>query len=195
MMQQPTLTIHRDDDREVPPAGEYAIDQAHTSVEFVVRHMMISNVRGRFREVWGTITVDEVPERSHVEVHINAVSLDTGIRERDRHLRSPDFFDVERYPTIRFNSTKIEPARPGAWAVTGDLTILDVTRPVTLQVSFEGANASSIGDERIAFTATAEVNREDWRLTWNQALEAGGVLVGKKARIDISVEAMPSGRA
>jgi polyisoprenoid-binding protein YceI len=194
MIQQRTITVHRRYDREVPPAGEYAVDQAHASVEFVVRHMMISNVRGRFREVWGTITVDEVPECSHVEVHINAVSLDTGIRERDRHLRSPDFFDVERYPTIRFNSTKIEPAHPGAWAVTGDLTILDVTRPVTLQVSFEGANASATGDERIAFSATAEVSRGDWGLTWNQALEAGGVLVGKKARIDINVEAVPSGR-
>ena len=193
MTQQPTTTL-RGNDREAPPAGDYALDQAHTSVEFVVRHMMISNVRGRFGEVWGTITVDEVPERSHVEVQITAASLDTGIGERDRHLRSSDFFDVERHPIIGFNSTEIEPAHPGAWAVTGDLTILDVTRPVRLQVSFGGAYAEATGRERIAFTATAEVNREDWGLTWNQALEAGGVLVGKKARIDINVEAVSSSR-
>jgi polyisoprenoid-binding protein YceI len=191
MMQQRTISVLRTvDDRQVPLAGEYAIDQAHTSVEFVVRHMMISNVRGRFREVSGTITVDEVPERSHVEVDINAVSIDTGIGERDRHLRSPDFFDVERHPTIRFKSTKVELAPSGAWVVTGDLTILDVTRPVTLQLSFEGANASATGGERIAFSAAAEVNREDWGLTWNQALEAGGVLIGKKARIEINLEAV-----
>jgi polyisoprenoid-binding protein YceI len=194
MMQQRTITVlGGGDDREVPVSGEYVIDQAHTSVEFVVRHMMISNVRGRVRKVSGTITVGEVPERSHVEVEINTVSLDTGIRERDRHLRSPDFFDVERHPTIHFRSTKLEPATSGAWVVTGELTMMDVTHPVTLQVSFEGANASATGGERIAFTAAAEVNREDWGLTWNQALEAGGVLVGKKARIEINVEAVRSG--
>ena len=171
-------------------AGTWVVDPVHSEVSFVVRHMMISNVRGRFREVSGTITVDEVPERSHVEVELNAVSIDTGIRERDRHLRSPDFFDVERYPTIRFKSTKVEPACSGAWVVTGDLTILDVTRPVTLQLSFEGANASANGEERIAFSAVAEVNREDWGLTWNQGLEAGGVLIGKKARIEVNLEAV-----
>jgi polyisoprenoid-binding protein YceI len=193
MVQQRTITVLRScDGRDIPAAGEFTIDQAHTSVEFVVRHMMISNVRGRFREASGTITVDEMPERSHVEVEINAASLDTGILERDRHLRSPDFFDVARHPTIRFKSTKVEPTPSGAWVVTGDLTIADVTRPVTLQVTFEGANASATDGERIAFTAAAEVNREDWGLTWNQALEAGGVLVGKKARIEVNVEAKPS---
>ena len=191
MIRQRTISLLRTvDDRQVPLAGEYAVDRAHTSVEFVVRHMMISNVRGRFREVSGTITVDEVPERSHVEVDINAVSIDTGIGERDRHLRSPDFFDVERHPTLRFKSTKVEPVPSGAWVVTGDLTIFDVTRPVTLQLSFEGANASATGEERIAFSAVAEVNREDWGLTWNQALEAGGVLIGKKARIEVNLEAV-----
>ena len=193
MSLQRTISILRTvDDRQVPLAGEYAIDPAHTSVEFVVRHMMISNVRGRFREVSGTITVDDVPEHSHVEVEFNAASVDTGIGERDRHLRSPDFFDAERYPTICFRSTKVEPGPSGFWEVTGDLTILDVTRPVILEVAFEGANASANGGQRIAFTATAEVNREDWGLTWNQAIEAGGVLVGKNARIDVNVEAVAS---
>ncbi len=193
MSQQRTISVLRTvDDRQVPRAGEYVIDPAHTSVEFVVRHMMISNVRGRFREVSGTITVDEMPERSHVEVEFRAASVDTGIGERDRHLRSPDFFDAERHPTIRFRSTKVEPGPSGFWDVTGDLTILDVTRPVILEVAFEGANASATGGERIAFTAAADVNREDWGLIWNQALEAGSVLVGKMARIDVNVEAVSS---
>ncbi len=196
MMQQLTIGVLRTvDDRRVPLAGEYVIDPKHTSVEFIGRHLMISNVRGRFHEVSGTITVDEVPDRSHVEVDLKAASLDTGLRERDRHLRSPDFFDAERHPTIRFRSTKVEPAPSGVWAVTGDLTILDVTRPVILQVTFEGANAWATDGERIAFTATAEVTREDWGLTWNHVLEAGGVLVGKKARIDVNVEAVSSSRA
>jgi polyisoprenoid-binding protein YceI len=157
--------------------------------------MMISNVRGRFREVSGTITVDEVPERSHVEVELNAASVDTGIGERDRHLRSADFFDADRYPTIRFESTKVEPAPSGGWAVTGDLTILDVTRPIVLQVTFEGGHASPTGVERIAFIAEAEVDRDDWGLTWNQAFEAGHVLIGKTARIEVNLEAVPSRRA
>jgi polyisoprenoid-binding protein YceI len=196
MSPQRTISVLRTvNDRQVPLAGEYAIDPAHTSVEFVVRHMMISNVRGRFRDVSGTITVDEMPERSHVEVVLNAASVDTGIGERDRHLRSPDFFDAERYPTIRFRSTKVEPDPDGAWAVTGDLTVLDVTRPIILQVTFEGANASATDGERIAFTAAAEVNRDDWGLTWNQAFEAGHVLIGKQARIDVNVEAVSSSRA
>ncbi len=195
MMQQLTIGVLRTvDDRRVPLAGEYVIDPKHTSVEFIGRHLMISNVRGRFHEVSGTITVDEVPDRSHVEVDLKAASLDTGLRERDRHLRSPDFFDVERHPTIRFRSTKVDAVPSGAWAMTGDLTIRDVTRPVTLQVLFEGANGSTGGD-RIAFTAVGEVNREDWGLTWNEALEAGGVLVGKKARIEVNVEAVASDRA
>ena len=193
MSPQRTISVLRTvDDRQIPLAGEYAVDPAHTSVEFVVRHMMISNVRGRFRDVSGTITVDEVPERSHVEVAFKAASIDTGIGERDRHLRSPDFFDVERYPTIHFRSTKVEPAPARRWVVTGDLTILDVTHPVILQVRFEGANASATDGERIAFTAAGEVNREDWGLTWNKGLEAGGVLVGKTAWIEVNVEAVAS---
>jgi polyisoprenoid-binding protein YceI len=178
------------DDREIPVAGEYAIDPAHTSVEFVGRHLMITKVRGRFRDVSGAVTIDNEPERSHVEVELKAASLDSGNPDRDAQLRSPDFFDVEQYPTITFRSTKVEAVASGNWAVTGDLTVRDVTRPVTLQVEFDGANTSPIGDERIAFSAATEIDREDWGLTWNMALETGGVLVGKKVRIELNIQAV-----
>jgi len=194
MTQQLLSVLRTYEDREIPVAGEYAIDPTHSSVEFIGRHLMITKVRGRFPEVSGTITIDDVPERSHVEVEIEVASLDTGNTQRDDHLRSPDFFHVERHPTIGFRSTKVEPGKSGAWAVTGDLTVRDVTRPVTLQVDFEGANASPIGDQRVAFSATTEVDREDWGLTWNMALETGGVLVGKRVRIELNVQAVATAR-
>jgi polyisoprenoid-binding protein YceI len=171
-------------------AGEYAIDPAHTSVEFIGRHLMITKVRGRFPEVSGTIIIDDEPEKSRVDVELKVATLETGNPDRDGHLRSPDFFDAEKYPTISFRSTKVEASTSGTWAVTGDLTVRDVTRQVTLQVDFDGANASPIGDERIAFSAATEVDREDWGLTWNLALETGGVLVGKKVRIELNVQAI-----
>ena len=137
-----TLSVLRThDDREIPVAGEYAIDPAHTSVEFIGRHLMITKVRGRFPEVSGTITIDDQPERSHVEVNLEVASLDTGNPDRDGHLRSPDFFDADTYPTITFRSTNVEPGSSGTWAVTGDLTVRDITRPITLQVDFDGAAA------------------------------------------------------
>jgi polyisoprenoid-binding protein YceI len=178
------------EDREIPAAGEYAIDPAHSSVEFVGRHLMITKVRGRFPDVSGTITIDDVPERSHVDVEIQVASIDTGSDQRDEHLRSPDFFHAEQHPTITFRSTKVEPGKSGRWAVTGDLTVRDVTRPVTLDVEFEGGAASPFGDQRVAFSASTDVNREDWGLTWNVALETGGVLVGKQIRIELNVQAV-----
>ena len=190
-MSQRLLSVLRTrDDREVPVAGEYTIDPSHTSVEFVGRHLMITKVRGRFPDVSGIITIDDEPERSHVEVEIGVASLDTGDAQRDAHLTSADFFDADTFPTIGFRSTKVEASRSGTWNVTGDLTVRDVTRPVTLHVEFDGANASPIGDERIAFSATTDVDREDWGLTWNVALETGGVLVGKKVRIELNVQAV-----
>ncbi|MGH9287902.1 MAG: YceI family protein [Acidimicrobiales bacterium] len=186
-----TLSIVRThDDREIPVAGVYTIDPAHTSVEFVGRHLMITKVRGRFPEVLGTITIDEEPERSRVEVEVNVASVDTGNADRDAHLRSADFFDADTYPTIAFNSTNVEASESGTWLVTGDLTVRDVTRPVTLQVDFDGAATSPAGDQRISFSAAADVNREDWGLTWNMALETGGVLVGRNARIELNVQAV-----
>ena len=194
-MSQQTLSILRTwDGREIPVAGEYTIDPAHTSVEFVGRHLMITKVRGRFPEVSGAITINDEPERSHVEVELDVASLDTGNPDRDAHLRSADFFNAEQYPTISFRSTNVEATAAGTWAVTGDLTVRDVTRPITLQVDFDGANASPMGDERIAFSAAADVDREDWGLTWNVALESGGLLVGKKVRIELNVQAVAAAR-
>jgi polyisoprenoid-binding protein YceI len=193
-MTQQISVLRRRDDREIPVAGTYTIDPTHTSVEFIGRHLMITKVRGRLPDVSGTITIDDEPTRSHVEVEIQVATLDTGDAQRDDSLRSVDFFDVEHYPTITFRSTQVEPGTSETWMVTGDLTVRGVTRPVTLEVDFDGANASPFGDERIAFSAATDVNREDWGLTWNVALETGGVLVGKKVRIELNVQAVASAR-
>lgn len=194
-MTQLLSILRTHDDREIPAPGKYAIDPAHTSVEFIGRHLMITKVRGRFPEVSGTITIDDEPERSHVEVELQVASLDTGNSDRDGQLRSPDFFNADEYPAITFRSTEVEAGTSGTWALTGDLTVRDVTRPITLEVDFDGANVSPIGDERIAFSAAAEVDREDWGLTWNMALETGGVLVGKKVRIELNVQAVAAARS
>ncbi|MEY2580676.1 MAG: hypothetical protein QOE09_525 [Ilumatobacteraceae bacterium] len=195
-MSQRTLSILRThDDREIPVAGVYAIDPMHSTVEFIGRHLMITKVRGRFTDVSGAITIDDEPEKSHVEVELQVASVDTGIADRDGHLRSADFFNADEYPTITFKSTKVEAGRSGTWDVTGDLTVRDVTRPITLEVDFDGANASPMGDERIAFSAATEVDREDWGLTWNVALETGGVLVGKKIRIELNVQAVAAAKS
>src|SRR5438309_3712784 len=177
-------------DQVIPVAGVYEIDGAHTSVEFVGRHLMITKVRGRFSDVRGQITIAEEPTKSHVEVEIGVASVSTGNGDRDAHLRSGDFFDAEQYPTITFASTGVKPVRDNTWEVVGDLTVHGTTKPVTLQVDFDGGGASPMGDERIGFSAATEVNREDFGLTWNVALETGGLLVGKVARIELAVQAI-----
>jgi len=190
-MAQQALTVLRSyDRREIPVAGTYGIDPSHTSVEFVGRHLMITKVRGRFPDVSGTITIDDDPALSHVEVVLEVATVDTGNADRDNHLRSADFFDAERYPTITFRSTNVKEGPAGTWNVTGDLTVREITRPVTLEVDFDGASVSPLGDERIAFSAATEVDREAWGITWNVALETGGVLVGKKVRIELNVQAV-----
>jgi polyisoprenoid-binding protein YceI len=189
-MTQQINVLRTRDDREIPVAGTYTIDPTHTSVEFIGRHLMITKVRGRLPDVSGTITIADEPTDSRVEVEIQVATLDTRDAQRDESLRSPDFFDVEHYPTITFRSTKVEPGASATWMLTGDLTVRGVTRAVTLEVDFDGANASPFGDERIAFSAATDVNREDWGLTWNVALETGGVLVGKKVRIELNVQAV-----
>jgi polyisoprenoid-binding protein YceI len=174
---------------QVPAPGIYDIDSKHTSVEFVARHLMISKVRGRFTDVEGTITVGEVPEESSVEVKIGAGSVSTGEEQRDAHLRSGDFFNVEVHPHWTFKSTAV--AQDGDdWKVTGDLTISGVTKPVVLDVEFEGANLTPWGTAALGFSASTEIDREQWGLTYNQVLETGGVMVGKKIRIELSVEAV-----
>jgi polyisoprenoid-binding protein YceI len=151
----------------------------------------VSKVRGRFSGFEGNLTVSEVPEESHVEVTIDATSISTGNPDRDAHLRSADFFDVEHHPTLEFRSTAVEHVRDDEWKVAGDLTIRGVTRPVELHVEFNGAATTPWNTTAIGFAAWTEVDREDWGLTWNAALETGGVVVSKKVRIELEVEANP----
>lgn len=174
----------------VPEPGTYAVDTGHTTVEFVGRHLMITKVRGRFTDFAGEIVIGEAPADSSVEVTIRAASVDSSDEKRDGHLRSPDFLNVEQYPTITFRSTSVDLGRDGSAKVTGDLTLRDVTRPVVLDVEFDGAQADPWGGQRLGFSAHADIDREDWGLTWNVALETGGVLVGKKIRLEFNVEAV-----
>ena len=178
------------DGREAPPAGTWQIDPSHSEIQFSVRHMMISKVRGRFREFAGTIEIGERPEDSRVDVVIEAASIDTRDRTRDEHLRSADFLDVERFPEVRFTSTSAGPGEKDRWDVTGDLTVRDVTRPVVLHVEFSGGTVDPWGNLRAGFLADAEIDREEFDITWNHALEAGGFLVGRGVRVEIDVEAI-----
>jgi polyisoprenoid-binding protein YceI len=183
---QPTRTV---DGRPAPQPGTFALDAAHTTVGFVARHLMVSKVRGSFGQVSGEITIGEDPLDSRVQARIAAASIDTGQSDRDHHLRAADFLDVERFPELTFASRRVL-RRGDDYVVVGDLTIREVTREVELAVEFEGLARNPWGKEVIAFTATTEIDREEFGITWNQALETGGVLVGKKVRIEISAEAV-----
>lgn len=192
MTATPTTLTREFEGSTLPAPGTYQIDSSHTSVEFVARHLMISKVRGRFDDVSGVVTIGEVPEESRVEVTIDAGSLSTKDTQRDAHLRSPDFFDVETFPTLSFSSTGVEHTGDGRFRLAGELTIRGVTKPVVLDGEFEGASVTPWGTSAIGFTASTEVDREEWGLNWNQALETGGVLVGKRVKIELSVEATPA---
>lgn len=175
-------------------AETWNIDPAHTSVEFVVKHMMFTTVRGRFKDVKGTVSVDEKnPGRSTVTAEIAAASIDTGAADRDKHLRSADFLDVEKHPTITFRSKRVEGAmgkEGDRFKVTGDLTIRGTTMEVTLDVTFEGRGKDPWGNQRAGARATTEIDRREWGLKWNQALETGGILVGNNVRIEIEAQAV-----
>ncbi len=169
----------------------WTFDPAHTSVSFSARHMMVTTVRGSFGTPTGKLVFDpEHPENSFVEAVIDTTTVSTGVADRDNHLRSADFLDVANFPTMAFKSTKVEVTSDDEARVTGDLTIRGVTHPVTLTVEYLGALNSPFGDKRAGFAATAKINREDWGLTWNVAVEAGGVLVSKDIKISIDVEAV-----
>jgi polyisoprenoid-binding protein YceI len=174
----------------IPTPGKFEIDPAHTRVGFVARHMMVSKARGSFTSATGSIVVTEDPLESHVDVSIDAASIDTGVADRDGHLRSPDFLNVEQWPTLTFKSKRVVGLSGGEFKLVGDLTIRDVTREVELDVEFEGLAKSPWGQEVIGFSATTEIDREEFGITWNQALETGGVLVGKKVKIEIGAEAV-----
>ena len=176
------------DGTEVPGAGDYELDGSHSHVGFSVRHMMVSKTKGRFAEVKGTIHIAEDPLESSVEVEIPVASIDTRDEARDGHLRSADFFDAEQHPLLRYRSTSVTPVAKDRWRVDGELTVRGVTQPVPLDVTFEGGAKDPWGGSRIGFTARADLDREAFGLTWNQALETGGVLVGKQVRIEIEAE-------
>lgn len=171
-----------------PAAGTYAIDPSHTHVGFKVRHLMVSKVRGRFADFEGTVTIAPEPLESSVEVAVQLISIDTRDAGRDEHLRSADFFDTANHPTMTFRSTGVRETGGGRYAVDGELSLLGITKPLTLDATFDGSARDPWGGERAGFTATAELDREDFGLTWNQSLETGGVLVGKKIEIEIEAE-------
>lgn len=176
---------------ELPAAGPWAVDQSHSSIEVVARHMMISKVRGLFERFSGTIEVAEVPEESSVEFRIDAASIHTADERRDAHLRGEDFLDTERYPELVFRSTAVEQGKSGHWLVTGDLTVRDVTRPLTLDVELEGVG-NAYGGPRLVLSSAFEIDREAYGLTWNMALETGGVLVGKQMKVELNIQAVPA---
>jgi polyisoprenoid-binding protein YceI len=166
------------------------IDTAHSLVEFSVRHMLLSKVKGRFTGISGTVVdAGEDPKRSSVKAAIDVTSLITGDPQRDEHLRSADFFDVAKYPSMTFESRRITGSRD-TFTVTGDLTIHGQTREVTLDVTFNGTGANPLGQTVAGFTAETKINRKDFGLNWNMALEAGGFLVGDEAKVSIEVEAV-----
>jgi len=174
----------------IPTAGTFTIDPAHTRVGFVARHLMVSKVRGSFTAAKGTVTIAEDPLKSTVDIEIDAASIDTGVPDRDGHLKSADFLNVEVHPVLTFKSTSIIGFKNNEFRLLGDLTIRGVAKEVELDVEFEGYAKSPWGQEVIGFSATTEIDREEWDITWNQALETGGVLVGKKIKIEIGAEAI-----
>jgi polyisoprenoid-binding protein YceI len=174
--------------RTMPETGTWAIDPAHTVVSFSARHLVAAKVRGALRTFSGTITIGDTPEASSVEVTIDAASIDTGVEDRDTHLRSADFLDVATHQTLEFRSTAVRSAGDG-YEVSGDLTIRDTTRPITLTMEYLGIATDPWGNEKALFSAGTTLNREDWGLTWNQALETGGWLVGKSVVLEIEVQA------
>lgn len=185
----PTHTLTRTvNGAALPRVGRWDIDPEHTSAEFVARHLMVTKVRGAFGTLAGYIDVAENPEESQVEIVIVAASVSTGAEDRDTHIKSEDFFDVESYPEIRFVSTAVQPSG-GSWKLTGDLTIKGVTKPVILDFEFHGISDDPWGNSKAAFSASTAVMREEWGLNWNAALDSGGVLVSKKIIIEFEVQA------
>jgi polyisoprenoid-binding protein YceI len=172
----------------IPPAGTYELDVVHTVVGFVARHML-SKVRGQFTEFTGTIEVGESPEDSRIDVEIKAGSITTHTEKRDEHLTSGDFLEIEKHPVLTFKSTAVRPTGGDSFELDGDLTIKDITRPVTLAGEFLGWGPDMEGEAMFAGSAKTTIDREDWDMTWNMAVETGGFLVGKRVDLEIEVEA------
>lgn len=172
-------------------ARRWKIDPTHSQVEFAAKHMMITTVKGTFPDLAGTITLDPAtPSASSVEVTIQAASLTTRAADRDTHLKSADFLEVEAHPTITFRSTRVAGDLQGNFTVAGDLTLRGTTREVTLDANFEGQGKDPWGGERVSFVATTALDRRDFGLTWNAALETGGVLVSHEVKVTLEVQAV-----
>ncbi|MFD8818726.1 YceI family protein [Streptomyces sp. NPDC059627] len=171
--------------------GDYTIDPAHTTLGFVARHAMVTNVKGSFQEFEGTLHLDgEDPSKSTASLDIKMDSITTGSADRDGHLKSADFFKTDEFPTMTFRSTEAEALGGEDYRITGDLTILGVTKPVTIDLEFNGAAKDPFGNERVGFEGKAEIKRSDWGVSWNAALETGGVLVSDKIKLNFDISAI-----
>jgi polyisoprenoid-binding protein YceI len=175
---------------EVPLPGTYALDAAHSHVGFAIRHLMVSKVRGQFAKFSGTVAIGEDPADSSVEVDVELESINTNDEKRDAHLRSADFFNTDVHRTMTFRSTGLRRGKGDTWIVTGHLTLNDVTRPIDFEVTYEGSATSPWGTTSIGFSAKGKLDREDFGVNWNQALEAGGFVLGKEVTLEIEAEAV-----
>jgi polyisoprenoid-binding protein YceI len=175
---------------ELPQTGDWVVDPAHSSIEAVARHMVVTKVRGHFEEFSGTVHIDEDPAKSWAEASIKASSINTNAPDRDAHLRSPDFLNADEYPELSFKSTRLSHKSGRRFDVVGDLTIRGETHPVTLDVQFGGVVTDPFGQVKALFSASTKLERETWGINWNQALEAGGVLVSKTLDIEIEIQAI-----
>ncbi|MFB6985022.1 YceI family protein [Streptomyces sp. NPDC056178] len=171
--------------------GDYTIDPAHSSIGFTVRHAMVTNVRGSFGEHEGSLKLDgHNPANSTASIDVKIASVDTGIADRDGHLVSGDFFDAEKFPLMTFRSTQAEQLGGDAYRISGDLTIKDVTRPLSIDLEFNGSATDVYGNERVGFEGSADILRSEWGLTWNAALETGGVMVSDKVKLSFDISAI-----
>jgi polyisoprenoid-binding protein YceI len=175
---------------QLPAPGTYVLDPSHTRIGFIARHLMVTKVRGSFGEFDGSITVAEDPARSTAQATIRALSIETGVPDRDAHLRSGDFLEAEKYPELTFANARVVAQKGATFTVRGDLTIKDVTKEVELVVELDGVVTDPFGNEKLAVSARTEINREDFGMTWNAALETGGVLVSQKIVIEIEAQAV-----
>ena len=174
----------------LPSTGTFVLDKSHTEVGFIARHLMVSKVRGRFTDFEGTIVVADDPSESSVEVIIQAASINTNDENRDKHVRTNDFLSTDEFPALTFRSTKVELSSGGDWKVNGDLTVRGVTRPILLDVQFEGVIQDPWGNQRLGFTASGEIDRNDFGVSFNAALETGGFVVSPKVKLEIEAEAV-----
>lgn len=171
--------------------GEYTIDPAHTTIGFVARHAMVTNVKGKFLDFTGSLHLDgENPARSTASLDVTMDSIDTGSADRDGHLKSSDFFKTDEFPTMTFRSTSAESLGGDDYRITGDLTVLGTTKPLTIDLEFNGAAKDPFGNERVGFEGKAELLRSEWGLTWNATLETGGVLVSDKIKLNFDISAI-----